>query len=66
MLGVPLVLARWLTQHNGQLLALSIIDNDWSRWFAISGSHIFAVPVAVSSKELNVDVRNIFARSHTK
>jgi hypothetical protein len=47
MLGVPLVLPRWLTQHNGQLLAHSIIDNDWSRWFAISGFHIFAVAVSV-------------------
>jgi len=22
-------------------------DNDWSRWFAISSSHVYAVPVTV-------------------
>jgi hypothetical protein len=31
-------------------LLLSVFDwnhNDWSRWFAISSSHLFAVPVSV-------------------
>jgi hypothetical protein len=23
-------------------------DNDWSRWFAISSPHVYAVPVTVS------------------
>jgi hypothetical protein len=43
---------------------------DWSRWFAISSSHLFAVPVSVlwikKSKQLNLYGRNAFAGSHTE
>jgi hypothetical protein len=47
----------WLANHN-----------DWSRWFAVSSSHLFAVPISVlrvalgKSKQLNLDVKNIFCR----
>jgi hypothetical protein len=46
--------------------------NDWSRWFALSSSHLFALPRSVlwvgleKSKQLNLDVTNIFAESHTQ
>jgi hypothetical protein len=45
--------------------------NDSSRWFAISSSHLFAVLVSVlwvrlHKSKLNLDVRNIFARSNTE
>ncbi len=41
----------WLVNHN-----------DWSRWFAISSSHVFAVPVTVllvglpNKKQPNLDI----------
>jgi len=41
----------------------SLIDrNDWSRWFAISGRHVYAVPVTVllvglpKKEQLNLDI----------
>jgi hypothetical protein len=38
----------WLLDHN-----------DWSRWFALSGSHVYAVPLTVvgfPKKKLNLDI----------
>jgi hypothetical protein len=39
--------------------------NDWSRWFAISSSHVYAVAVPVSwvglKRRKYLDVRNMFS-----
>jgi hypothetical protein len=46
----------WLAKHN-----------DSSRWFAISSCHLYAFQFYEwSSKKLNLDVKIIFARPHTK
>jgi len=44
--------------------------NDWSRWFAISSSHVYAVAVPVSwvglKRRKYLDVGNMFSGSHTE
>jgi hypothetical protein len=52
------------------MISLLLHVFDWSRWFAISSSHLFAIPLSVlwvaleKSKQLNLDVRNMFVGSH--